>query len=203
MDFFYSVLGMFIPVLYYCIVTKKEEIVQAALKLLIQNGVHATPMSAIAKAAGTGMGTIYNYFAKKEELINAIYVHIKKQEEKVFSAIEPANPIKTQFEDYYRATLDFFISNEQFFRFMYQLHPSPIITAESRDVGRNAVKKVYYLLKKGQDERIIKLIDVNELIQFISGTLTAYLNWHFNNTTSRNGQRIDNQLKMVWDAIKE
>jgi len=35
-------------------------------------------MSAIAKAANTGMGTIYNYFTTKEELINSIYLYIKR-----------------------------------------------------------------------------------------------------------------------------
>jgi AcrR family transcriptional regulator len=40
----------------------------AAMKLLVDRGIQATPMSAIAKAAGTGMGTIYNYFATKEDL---------------------------------------------------------------------------------------------------------------------------------------
>ena len=52
--------------------TKKENILSAALSLLTQKGVHNTPMSAIAKSAGTGMGTIYNYFPNKELLINEI-----------------------------------------------------------------------------------------------------------------------------------
>jgi AcrR family transcriptional regulator len=46
-------------------VDKKEQIIKAAMKLLTERGVQATPMSAIAKAANTGMGTIYNYFATK------------------------------------------------------------------------------------------------------------------------------------------
>jgi TetR/AcrR family transcriptional regulator, repressor of fatR-cypB operon len=57
-------------------VDKKLQIIHAAMKLLIANGVQATPMSAIAREANTGMGTIYNYYATKEELINAIYIFI-------------------------------------------------------------------------------------------------------------------------------
>ena len=51
--------------------TKKEAIIAAALELLVEKGVHNTPMSEIAKAAGTGMGTIYNHFSCKEEIIIA------------------------------------------------------------------------------------------------------------------------------------
>jgi len=184
-------------------VNKKEEILQAALKLLIANGVHATPMSAIAKAANTGMGTIYNYFGNKEELINAIYVKIKQQEEKVFAKVDTRLPVKTQFEAYYRASLHFFIANPLAFKFMIQLHPSPIITEESRNVGKASLGKVFDLLKKGQQERIIKTINTSELLQFVGGTLTTYLNWHFSSKQKEINERIENQLKMVWDAIKE
>ena len=47
------------------------------MTLLIENGVQGTPMSAIAKEANTGMGTIYNYFPTKEDLINSTYIYIK------------------------------------------------------------------------------------------------------------------------------
>lgn len=183
--------------------SKKEEILQAALELLIMNGVHATPMSAIAKAAGTGMGTIYNYFENKEFLINAIYVDIKQKEEKRFSGIKLNKPVKTQFEEYYLSSVHFFIANPLYFQFMQQLHPSPIISEESRNVGRNAIAAVYALLQKAQQERIIKGVEVEELMQFIGGTVTSYLNWHFRNSNGNSSVRMENQLKMVWDAIKE
>ena len=80
---------------------KKESILKSALQLLTENGVHNTPMSAIAKAAGTGMGTIYNYFKNKDELINALYLYIKEKENSVFIAFDKNQPVKTQFEDYY------------------------------------------------------------------------------------------------------
>ena len=62
---------------------KRASIQLAALKLLAVNGLHATPMSAIAKEAGTGMGTIYNYFPNKEVLINSLYVSVKEAERQV------------------------------------------------------------------------------------------------------------------------
>ena len=70
------------------IVNKKEAITTAALRLLVSKGIRATPMSAIAKEAGTGMGTIYNYFPNKEMLVNALYVEVKQAEKIIFSYFE-------------------------------------------------------------------------------------------------------------------
>ncbi|UMB55038.1 TetR/AcrR family transcriptional regulator [Lutibacter sp. A64] len=181
---------------------KKEAILQSAIELLTEKGVHNTPMSAIAKAAGTGMGTIYNYFLNKEELINAIYVNIKQQEKDVFLDFDTAKPIKTQFENYFVSMIEFFIANQNYFMFMEQLQASPIITKESRDEGGKSIASVYALLIKGKKERIIKNVGIEELLMFIGGAVLAYLRWYFNQKEIKDSS-LKNQIKMVWDAIKE
>ena len=160
-------------------------------------------MSAIAKAANTGMGTIYNYFTNKEALINAIYVDIKQQEEVVLSAFLSDQPIKTQFEKYYTSVVGFFLKNPLYFKFMEQLQASPIITNESREVGYKAVEPVIHLLEKGKEERIIKEIDTHELLLFIGGAMLSYLRWYFSQAPGEKNMSLQNQLVMVWDAIKE
>jgi AcrR family transcriptional regulator len=183
-------------------VNKKEAIQSSALKLLTEKGVHNTPMSAIAKAAGTGMGTIYNYFPNKELLINEIYISIKEKEKAVFVDFEAEQPIKTQFENYFTSIVDFFINNPDYFKFMEQLQASPIITKESREEGEKSVASVSQLLMKGKQERIIKSIKVDELLMFIGGAILSYLRWYFNQSEKRQAS-LANQLQMVWDAIKE
>ncbi len=181
---------------------KKETILSAALKLIIENGVHNTPMSAIANAAGTGMGTIYNYFPTKDLLINEIYVSIKEKEKLVFINVETKQPIKTQFENYFTSIINFFIDNPLYFKFMEQLHASPIITNESRNKGQKSIEPVSQLLIKGQQERIIKNIDIDEILMFIGGSILSYLRWYIDTSDKKYNSHI-NQLQMVWDAIKE
>lgn len=181
---------------------KKENILSAALDLLTKNGVHNTPMSAIAKAAGTGMGTIYNYFANKELLINEIYINIKKEETTVFKDFMPEEPLKTQFENYFASIIDFFIQHPSYFKFMEQLQASPIITEESRNEGGKSVTQFMKLLHKGQQDRIIKNITTDEIVTFIGGSILSYLRWYFNNPETKKSS-LKNQIHMVWDAIKE
>ncbi|QCX38976.1 TetR/AcrR family transcriptional regulator [Aureibaculum algae] len=181
---------------------KKEAILSSALTLLTEKGVHNTPMSAIAKAAGTGMGTIYNYFPNKEELINEIYINIKEKEKAVFLDFNLEKPLKTQFENYLTSIIDFFINNPEYFKFMEQLQASPIITKESRSKGEKSVAPVFQLLVKGKQERIIKNIELDEILMFIGGAILSYLRWYFNQSQAR-PTSLTNQIQMVWDAIKE
>ncbi|MFQ5485674.1 MAG: TetR/AcrR family transcriptional regulator [Desulfobacterales bacterium] len=50
---------------------KIKQIARAALKLFSQKGYQATSVSRIAQTAGIGKGTIYEYFATKEEIFLA------------------------------------------------------------------------------------------------------------------------------------
>lgn len=180
---------------------KKEQILASALELLTERGVHNTPMSAIAKEAGTGMGTIYNYFATKEILINEIYVAIKQKEMDVFVPFLSENAIKPQFEKYLTSIIAFFIENGLFFKFMEQLQASPIITEESKNIGLLSIKPVFELIEKGKQDGIIKDFDTNELLQFVGGSILSFLRNHsVQNQT--NNQVIPNYIKMTWDAIK-
>lgn len=50
----------------------REEIVQAAYTLIIEQGYHGTSMRQIAESAGIALGGIYNHFASKEEIFKAV-----------------------------------------------------------------------------------------------------------------------------------
>jgi len=52
--------------------TKRQAILDAALTLFSTRTFNGTPMPLVAKRAGVGAGTIYRYFASKEELGNAV-----------------------------------------------------------------------------------------------------------------------------------
>ena len=180
---------------------KKDDIRSAALQLLVEKGVHNTPMSAIAKAAGTGMGTIYNHFPKKELLINDIYIRIKEKEEAVFLEVDTSKPTKTQFENYMIVLIDFFINNPLYFKFLQQMEASPIISQKNKIQGSKSVEMVAKLVKNGQADRIIKDINMEELLMFIGGAISAYLKWYFIKTDKKETS-LKNHLQMVWDAIK-
>lgn len=51
---------------------RRDRIIQAARKLFIENGFHATGMAQVAKTSGIAIGQIYRDFASKEEIVAAM-----------------------------------------------------------------------------------------------------------------------------------
>jgi len=185
-------------------VDKREQIILAALRLLAEKGIQATPMSAIAREAGTGMGTIYNYFATKEELINAIYLYIKFSEiDQIVKSIDESASLKMKFFHYYTSFIHFYLKHPESFAFMDQFHSSPVITEDTKEKGRSGFMPVIDLIQQGQREGIIKQIDLDPILHFIGGTVTTYVRWIIDIGPQQHAKHLEQQLRMVWDAIKE
>jgi len=60
---------------------RRREIVDAAVKLFVENGFHKTTTRQIARAAGFSIGTLYEYIASKEDVLylvcDAIHAEIE------------------------------------------------------------------------------------------------------------------------------
>jgi AcrR family transcriptional regulator len=52
---------------------RRVQILEAARGVFAQDGYHAANVSDVAAAAGVSQGTVYHYFASKEELLMAVY----------------------------------------------------------------------------------------------------------------------------------
>lgn len=56
---------------------KKQALLEAATQAIAQSGIAAST-AAIARNAGVAEGTLFRYFATKDELINTLYLHLKQ-----------------------------------------------------------------------------------------------------------------------------
>ena len=176
---------------------------QAALKLLVEHGTQATPMSAIARAAHTGMGTIYHYFTTKEALINAIYVFVKQEQLRAVAAPPAKASVKRRFDHYYLGLITYLITQPDYFRFMNQYHNSPILTAETHAEGFRAFEPVVELLTAGQEQGIVKDMDLHQLLEFLYSSIMGFVRWIVLGDRILSQNLLNDQLRLVWDAIKQ
>ncbi|NLK07713.1 MAG: TetR/AcrR family transcriptional regulator [Firmicutes bacterium] len=59
---------------------KREEIRKAAVEVIATHGYYAATTDKMAQAAGVAVGTIYNYFSNKEEILEYIFrVEVEKR----------------------------------------------------------------------------------------------------------------------------
>ena len=121
---------------------KRDNILNAALHLLVKQGEQATSMKWIAKEAKCGIGTMYNYFPSKDELISELYLEIKTNLFNSIRKVLDANaPVKQQFVDTWLKAIDFAHSNPLEYRFLEIFSHSP-------KISKQATEKVNQLIYK-------------------------------------------------------
>ncbi len=178
---------------------KKEDILTAALKLFVEQGEQATSMKWIAQEAKCGIGTMYNYFQSKDDLINALYVEIKtKMFSFIFEVLDPNAPVKQQFIGAWLKVMDYAILNPIEYKFLEIFSHSPKISKQATEEVNKLIYPVFEIFEKGKSEGIIKNQDTLQLVIFISGAVAASV---------LKNPKIDEQGKkaivlMAWDAIK-
>lgn len=184
---------------YLCSVNKKADILKAALKLFVEQGEQATSMKWIAKEAKCGIGTMYNYFQSKEELINELYVNIKTSLFKyILNGHDASLPVKRQFLETWLKSIDYATSNPLEHKFLQVYAHSPKISKEAAEKVYKLIFPVLEIFEKGKREGIIKDQDTMDLVIFTNGAIMASV---------ISNPKIDNNKKqaiilMAWDAIK-
>lgn len=72
------------------VVTSKEAILSACRKLVAEQGLAAVNMRAVAQECGVALGSLYNYFASKEDLVTQTIESVWRDIFSMDSCNEPA-----------------------------------------------------------------------------------------------------------------
>jgi AcrR family transcriptional regulator len=59
---------------------RREQILEAAVKVFAEKGFRAAKMQEVANAAGVANGTVYNYFRSKDEVLLALLERLNETE---------------------------------------------------------------------------------------------------------------------------
>lgn len=74
--------------------TRKELIRQVSIEVMAENGYHNSTTDKIAQEAGIAVGTIYNYFRNKEEILEYIFaVELEKRQKALEKEIKSEKPV--------------------------------------------------------------------------------------------------------------
>jgi AcrR family transcriptional regulator len=111
---------------------KRSAILQAAVHEIAEAGLGA-PTAKIAKRAGVAAGTLFTYFANKEELLNELYLELKGE---VYARINAYFPHKGNLERRARhiwsSSVNWAIEFPEKRKVSVQLNVSDVITPETR-----------------------------------------------------------------------
>ncbi|MCP4749555.1 MAG: TetR/AcrR family transcriptional regulator [Proteobacteria bacterium] len=113
--------------------SKKEDILAAALELFADRGYHGTSVGLITERAGVAAGTVYRHFKDKRDLINVLYRHWKIEVHLASTrGIEDEPTPRQKFMRSWQNLFEFAAKHQKELAFMELHHHAPYLDDESR-----------------------------------------------------------------------
>lgn len=112
-------------------VENRQIILEAAVDLIIEKGFRATSMRAVARKAGVGDGTIYNYFPTKEALLFGYYQDAMEAAAEAVQSVEgiEAFDLREKLQVFLDIILEGFLKDREFVDQTFAsvfFHPIPV-----------------------------------------------------------------------------
>lgn len=184
-------------------IDKRNALIQATIKLVNNNGFHATPMSKIAKMAKVSPATIYLYFENKQDLVNQTYLEVKaKYTNFVFKTYNEQSSVKTGFELIWKRIAAFNFNECDYSFFLNQCNNTPIIDEPSRKEGIRHLQPLLDLWERGKKEGLIKPIPDYILYAYSINPLTFLMMAQKQNEFKLSKVQVEDAFLSAWDSIK-
>jgi AcrR family transcriptional regulator len=134
---------------------KREALLAAAIEHIAVLGLSA-PTAKIAKTAGVAEGTLFTYFASKDELLNQLYLHIKADMARVMMSDYPHEAdIHARSLHVWNRYVGWGAANPQARQAMRQLTVSDRITTATRSEGAAAFQDVSAMIDRSLAEGVV------------------------------------------------
>ncbi len=183
--------------------TKRTDILLATRDLVFEQGLQSVAMSQISQRGGVGMGTIYNYFANKETLVNALFAQLAQDHSDAGQLnLNTTADVKEQFIQIGVNLLTFGISDTRNTIVYDQLSNSPYIQREVRMKDYGLDGTLYRLLVDAKRHNHIKNLPFDLLAHIYYGCINGALRAHIAGKTMLSPQLIQQSALVSWDSIK-
>lgn len=159
---------------------KQAAIIEAAINVFAARGFWDTPTSLVSKTAKVADGTLFNYFETKDDLIQEVYLDIKREvaKELMTGFAEQPTP-KDKFHHIWTHNIDWSVANPEKFKVLrqiggsYKLSPKALAQANEPFIEVDRLTKESIangLIRNYPSEYLAALVDGQAAvtIQFIN-----------------------------------
>lgn len=147
---------------------KRQTILRAATQLFAEEGLNA-PTARIAKMAEVAEGTIFTYFANKDELMNQLYLELKSQLRSALSPLQEAATLREQVWQAWQTYVSWGVAYPEEHQALAKLALSPKITEATRVKGNSAFCDVSRLLEQAMTEGALR----DQSLEFVGAMMGA------------------------------
>jgi len=164
---------------------KYNQIIDAAVEVIAENGYHSSQVSKIAKKAGVADGTIYLYFKNKEDILVSLFQEkmgqfISSIEEEIKTKSNAKQKLLTLIEMHYSQ-----LTKNHHLAIVTQLElrqSNKELRLMINDVLKPYLELIDQIVQEGMDEKLFdSSLDLRIIRQMIFGTLDETVtNWVMN-----------------------
>ncbi|EHM48389.1 MAG: TetR/AcrR family transcriptional regulator [Yokenella regensburgei] len=128
---------------------KKQALLEAATAAFAQSGIAASTAT-IARGAGVAEGTLFRYFATKDDLLNVLYLHIKADLiEAMLSRLDPnATSSKEHTRNIWNSYIDWGIRNPMRHKAIRRMALSEKITEDTKEQVNSMFPELHQLCER-------------------------------------------------------
>jgi AcrR family transcriptional regulator len=124
--------------------SKHRAILDAALVLFAERGFHGTAVPLVAERAGVGAGTIYRFFASKEDLVNGVFRDAKgRLLETLQDGLDLSLTPRALFDAFWSRLVAFARTEPIAFRFLELQDHVSYLDAESRSIELGVLAPIF------------------------------------------------------------
>jgi AcrR family transcriptional regulator len=183
---------------------KRTAILNATLRLISEHGFHGTAMSKVAHEAGVSAGIIYHYFDSKDDLMDDLYRHIKRNfGQLITDSFDQTQPLKVQVRQLLGVMMRYYIRRPQESAFIEQYTRSPYFSAEIEAEVTGYYQPLLECIQRGQQEMIIKELPAPVLHTLTMDVSTSLAQKHAAGLISLTDELIEKVIDACWEAIRQ
>jgi AcrR family transcriptional regulator len=136
---------------------RRQRLLGAALALFAERGYHGTSVPDVAKAARVATGSVYNYFADKNDLVNQVYRAAKQQLKNALLTglaspnLDDDDGAEAWFAELWKRMSAFALAEPDAFRFLEMQDHVEYLDAESRTLELSVLGPLFLAGKQLHD----------------------------------------------------
>ncbi len=183
---------------------KRDQLLAAALKLFVGQGVQNTSTAQIAKEAGMASGTLFLYFPTRQHLLDALVHQIARaQTENITALLAPDLTARESFFVIWSSSLRWFIANLPAYQFIQQVRDTGMISATVIQETDKTFAFYYAAIQKGLAEGSIRPYPPELIGGFLYQDIVAVMNLiRMQPDPARYDDWINQGFDIFWNGIK-
>ncbi|MCG8429694.1 MAG: TetR/AcrR family transcriptional regulator [Candidatus Omnitrophica bacterium] len=182
---------------------KRKHIGEAAIKLMVTVGFVHTSMHRIAKEARVAASTIYLYYANKDDMLNKVYLMVKRDfSDALLQGFDAQMPIQEGIRVIFDTICSYFEEKPLHASFMEQFENSALVKKEIRDQAMAYYRPFFRLVERGVQEQILKPMPATTIGAFIFYPVVGMIRRGLSEGIRLTRGEKDKIFGMVWGAVQ-